>query len=53
MTRTMEHNCKEMPKYFEVYRIDGKHIMSKSVDNTFVQGIHFCPWCGANLEETT
>ena len=51
MSRETEHKCKEMRKYFEVYCVDGKHIMSNPVDGTFIQGIKFCPWCGANLED--
>lgn len=49
----MEHKCKELPKYYEIFEVDSKWILSNSVGPTFIKGIKFCPWCGANLEETS
>ena len=51
MVREKEHKCKEMPPFYEIFDVDNRYILTHTINDTYIKGVSFCPWCGIKLGE--
>ena len=52
-----EHKCKEILDSYTIFVFgEPNHIAileNTYIDDVYIEGIKFCPWCGEKLEEST